>query len=102
MLNPPAVQKGAKITLVIWLAAVIAISLWHLDQMIIKENTEEGSVGGDNPSEIAVHIKEEAFPSDEGLTTLIVFHNDKELNSDDREKISNFSEWISSDDKPEM
>lgn len=41
------------------------------------------------------------FPSDEGLTALLVFHRDEKITDQDRENIETFSEWLASDDKPE-
>src|SRR5690625_4785371 len=90
-------SKGAKITLVLWLLAVIGLSIFAPGSNDYKETSTEGSIGGDRPSEIADHIKQESFPSDDGLTTLIVFHHADGLDQSDREKIEQFSEWIASD-----
>src|SRR5699024_12721027 len=50
---------------------------------------------------IANQLEEEAFPTDEGLTALLVFHRDNKINDDDRVNITELSEWLASEDKPE-
>lgn len=93
--------RGAKITLVAWLLVVIIISALAPSAKDYETNSSEGSVKQDMPSEIAQDILEEEFPTDDGLTALLVFHKKSGITASDRENIVAFSEWVASDDKPE-
>jgi len=94
-------SKGAKITLFAWIAIVFALSFLAPSSKDYEGNSSEGSIKGDTPSEIAEKISKEEFPTDEGLTALLVFHRDHEITTEDRQKLEEFSEWLASDDKPE-
>lgn len=57
---------------------------------------------GDKPSEIAQNLKEQQFPSKDGLTGLLVFHKDNgEFSDDDQKKIGKLTKWLDSNDKPD-
>lgn len=92
--------RGAKVTVGLWILAVILISFLAPSAKDYESSTPEGSVAGDQPSEIAADILDEQFPSDDGLTALVVFNRDEQLTTADLEKIEQFSEWLASDDKP--
>jgi len=94
-------SKGAKITLVGWILAVIILSVLAPSAKDYEGNSTEGSVNQDRPSEIAEQLEEDFFPTDEGLTALLVFHRDNKINEEDREAITELSDWLASDNKPE-
>lgn len=93
-------QRGAKITLVIWLIAVVLLSGLAPGAKEYAGNPGEGSVKHNQPSEIAQEKMQAAFPNDDGLPALVVFHRESGITAEDREKITVFSEWLVSDDKP--
>ncbi|MCJ8009812.1 MMPL family transporter [Lederbergia wuyishanensis] len=92
--------KGAKITLVSWLLAVLLFSLFAPGAKEFAVNSKEASVGGDRPSEIADHVLKGQFSNNDGMPALLVFHRDGKITSEDREKITKLSEWLASDEKP--
>ena len=94
-------SRGAKVTLIAWLAVVLLISFLAPSAKDYEGNSTEGSVKGDTASEIAANISLEDFPTDEGLTALVVFHKEGDITEANREHITEFSEWLASDDKPE-
>src|SRR5690625_568829 len=94
-------SRGAKVTLIAWLAVVLLISFLAPSAKDYEGNSTEGSVKGDTASEIAANISLEDFPTDEGLTALVVFHKEDDITEANREHITEFSEWLASDDKPE-
>lgn len=94
-------KKGAKVTLIAWIAVVLVMSLFLPSSKDYEQNSSEGSVTGDMPSEIAQKISDEAFPSDDGLTALLVFHRDNKITGEDRDRLAKFSKWLASDEKPE-
>lgn len=94
-------SRGAKVTLIVWLAVVLLISFLAPSAKDYEGNSTEGSVKGDTASEIAANISMEDFPTDEGLTALVVFHKEGDITEANREHITEFSEWLASDDKPE-
>src|SRR5699024_10475130 len=63
-------------------------------------NGTGGSIKQTAPSEIAEQIDDEQFPSEDGLTALLVFHRESKLTDIDREKIMELSEWLASEEKP--
>lgn len=93
-------SKGAKLTVGLWLIAVIILSVALPSAKDHESNSSEGSTTQDTPSEIADKVLQDEFPSDDGLTGLIVFNDPEEISDEDREEIEAFSEWLSSDDGP--
>ncbi|WP_102272620.1 MMPL family transporter [Cytobacillus massiliigabonensis] len=95
-------QKGAKITILAWVLAVVLLSLLAPSAKEYEVNSKEGSIKGDKPSEIAQQILKEQFPSTDGLPALLVFHRDGEISEQDIKKINELSAWLGSDEKPEQ
>lgn len=93
-------KKGAKITLAIWLSAVILLSFLAPSSKDYQHTSGEGSINEDRQSEIAEKLLTEQFPSKEGLPALLVFHDEQEIDETTKEKITALSKWLSSDDKP--
>ena len=86
--------------LLLWIAAVIVLSIFAPSSKDYSVSSKEGSVKNDTPSAIANQVIKEQFPSKEGLTGLLVFHRDDKLTDKDREKITEVSQWLSSEEKP--
>lgn len=93
-------SKGAKLVLIAWLIAVVVFSMLAPSAKEYDVNSREGSVKKNTPSEIAKEVMEREFPSDEGMPALLVFYRDSKITKADREKITKFSEWLASEDKP--
>ncbi|MDQ0268198.1 MMPL family transporter [Cytobacillus purgationiresistens] len=94
-------SKGAKIVIFTWIAAAIFLSILAPGSKEFSGTSQEQSVSQDLPSEVAAQLQKEEFPSDEGLTALLVFHNEEEITSSDREQITAFSNWLASDERPD-
>lgn len=95
-------QKGAKMTILAWILAVVLFSLLAPSAKEYEVNSKEGSIKGDKPSEVAQQILKEQFPSTDGLPALLVFHRDGKISEEDIRKINELSEWLGSDEKPEQ
>ncbi|WP_335514407.1 MMPL family transporter [Neobacillus drentensis] len=93
-------KRGAKVVFLLWIAAVILLSVFAPSSKDYSVSSKEGSVKNDTPSAIANQVIKEQFPSKEGLTGLLVFHRDGKLTDKDREKITEVSQWLSSEEKP--
>src|SRR5690625_825523 len=93
-------SKGAKITISAWLIAVVALSMLTPSAKDYEISSTESSIKEDTPSEISAQILHEQFPTDDGLTALIVFHKENGLDTEDIKQVEVFSEWLQSDDKP--
>lgn len=94
-------KKGSLIVISIWLVALLILSIFAPSSKEHAENSGEGSVRENSPSEIAHELMEEHFPSQEGISALYVFHRQAGLTEDDRQKFNQLSEWLQSDEKPE-
>src|SRR5699024_3412262 len=94
-------SKGSKIVLITWIVAVVAFSLLAPSAKEYDSNSSEGSVKGNTASEIAREALDKEFPSDDGMPALLVFYREGKLTVDDREKITELSEWFTSDNKPQ-
>ena len=94
-------KKGAKIVFATWILAVIILSMLAPSAKDYEGSSGEGSKNENMPSEIAEDVLQEHFPSDEGLPALLVFHHDSEITEEDREKITTFSKWLASDERPD-
>jgi len=88
------------VVLLLWIAAVVVLSVFAPSSKDYSVSSKEGSVKNDTPSAIANQVIKEQFPSKEGLTGLLVFHRDDKLTDKDREKITEVSQWLSSEEKP--
>src|SRR5699024_9853688 len=94
-------KRGAKIVLSIWILAVIILSAVLPFAKDYGGSSGEGSTTEDRPSEIAEEVLKEQFPSKEGLPALLVFHDEGEISTETKEQLTELSEWLASDDKPE-
>lgn len=95
-------QKGAKITILAWILAVVLFSLLAPSAKEYEVTSKEGSTKGNKPSEMAQQILKEQFSSTDGLPALLVFHRDGKISEDDIGKINELSEWLGSDEKPKQ
>lgn len=93
--------KGAKIVIICWLLAIGIMAIVAPGSSGVETSTDEGSIHEDTPSTQAQQILDNQFPSDDGLTALLVFHNENKISSEERSAIEKFSKWLTSDDKPE-
>lgn len=94
-------KTGSIIMLLAWVIAAIMLSVGAPGSKEYSGTSEEQSVTKDMPSETAANLLKEEFPTDEGLTALLVFHKKEPIDQYDREKISQFSKWMTSDKKPD-
>lgn len=94
-------SKGAKITLLAWLVIVAILSVIAPGAKEYAGSSKEMSVKENQPSEVAEQIMEEQFPSDDGLPALLVFHRDGKITDQDREKLTELSGWLASDERPQ-
>jgi len=92
--------KGAKITLIGWILAVLVLSFLAPSAKEYDANSTEGSVKGNTASEIAKEALDKEFPTDDGMPALLVFYRESKITETDRGKITEISEWFASDDKP--
>src|SRR5699024_10251708 len=69
-------SRGAKITLIAWIVVVITLSLFAPSAKDYETNGTGGSIKQTASSEIAEQIDDEQFPSEDGLTALLVFHRE--------------------------
>lgn len=93
-------RKGAKIALAVWLVLIIILSGAAPTAKQYAVNAGEGSIHENTPSAIAAQKMNEHFPSDDGLTALVVFHHPAGIGQDGRAKIIAFSQWLSTSGKP--
>lgn len=94
-------SRGSKVALIAWVVALVLLSVLAPSAKDYKVNSQEGSVNGDTPSEIANKILKEEFPSTDGLPALLVFHRDGKITEQDKGRIYELSEWLSSNEKPD-
>ncbi|TNJ68346.1 MMPL family transporter [Paenibacillus hemerocallicola] len=96
-----ATPRGAKLTLIVWLLVIVALSVAAPGAKKYAVSSGEGSIKDDTPSAVARHIAQEQFPSDEGLPVLLVFHAPTPITEEERAGVEEISKWLSSDRKPE-
>jgi len=94
-------RKGAWIVLIGWIAAILLLGLAAPGSKPYAVNTGEGSVHNDTPSAAAQRIMEEHFPSKDGMTALLMFHDPNRISAEDRSVIAEVSKWLASEDKPQ-
>ncbi|MDF2668510.1 MAG: hypothetical protein K0R67_816 [Paenibacillus sp.] len=92
--------KGAKLVIISWLIVIIVLSAAAPGAKPYAQNTGEGSIHNDTPSAIAEQIMDEHFPSDDGLTALLVFYGQSAVTDQEKAKLEGISEWLASDSKP--
>ncbi|SEG66297.1 MMPL family transporter [Paenibacillus sp. UNC499MF] len=94
--------KGAKIVVAVWIIAIVILSLIAPGAKQAAVSSGEGSALGETPSEAAQKIMDERFPSEDGLTALLVFHGKNAITAEERSKIAEISEWLASAGKPQQ
>lgn len=94
-------RKRAWTVIGIWLAVIVVLSALAPSSKPYAVQTGEGSAYRASLSEEANRILAEQFPSDNGLPALFVFHRSAGLNSDDLQSIHEWSQWVSSKERPE-
>lgn len=94
-------SKGAKVVLTVWLLAVLLLSIFLPSAKDYEGSSGEGSVKENMPSEKAASLMKEAYPDQDGLPALLVFHDEGEISADAREEIETLSKWFESDEKPD-
>ncbi|OAS19884.1 MMPL family transporter [Paenibacillus oryzisoli] len=92
--------KGAKIVLISWLAAILLLSALAPSSKEVALSGGEGSLAGHTLSEQAKQVLQEAYPSPDGLTALLVFHAEQPITDAERDAITSISSWLASDQKP--
>ncbi|MCU6707732.1 MMPL family transporter [Paenibacillus sp. J5C_2022] len=93
-------KRGSIAVLVIWLAAIVILSGIAPGAKEHAISSSEGSIHANMPSAEAKALVDKHFPSDQGLTALLVFHSDQPITADERQAISTMSEWLSSEERP--
>lgn len=94
-------RKGAKLVLAAWIAAIAILSVAAPAAKKAAISAGEGSIHNNTPSAIAKQMLDEHFPTEDGLTALVVFHATDGLEDEDYAQISEMSLWLASPDKPE-
>ncbi|WP_136603749.1 MMPL family transporter [Paenibacillus dokdonensis] len=94
-------RKGAWTVLIGWIVIILLLSLTAPGSKEYAVNSGEGSVHNDTPSAAAQQMMDEYFPSKDGLTALLVFHDPNRITDKDRSAITEVSQWLSSADKPQ-
>ncbi|WP_239616224.1 MMPL family transporter [Cohnella mopanensis] len=93
-------RKGAKISLLVWLLLIVALSVAAPGAKQNAISAGEANVKDNNPSAVAQQLLDKRFPSTGGMPALLVFHSDQPLTEGQLEKIGAYSEWLSSGSKP--
>lgn len=94
-------RKGAWTVLIGWMVIILVLSLATPGSKPYAINSGEGSVHNDTPSAVAQQIMDEQFPSKDGLTALLVFHDPDKISEADRNAITEMSRWLASAEKPQ-
>lgn len=92
--------KGVKIVLISWLAAILLLSAFAPSSKEVAQSGGEGSVSGRTLSEVAEQLLQQAYPSQDGLTAILVFHSEQPITDAERSAITSISSWLASDQKP--
>jgi RND superfamily putative drug exporter len=95
-------SKGAKIVLISWLTAIFLLSAMAPSSKEVAKSGGEGSIHEDTLSAAAQQILKGDYPSQDGLTALLVFHGQNAITDAERGNIQKISEWLNSDQKPPL
>lgn len=94
-------RKGSLWIVIIWLALVIVLSALAPGAKEHAISSSEDSIHLNTPSAKARALAEEYFPSEDGLTALLLFHSDTAITEEQKTAITAISQWLSSEQKPE-
>ncbi|MGZ4123579.1 MAG: MMPL family transporter, partial [Tumebacillaceae bacterium] len=92
--------RGSKVVIGFWLVVVVVLSLLAPSAKMFAINSNASDLPSYVPSEQARAILEKHFPTDGGLSALLVFHKDQPIGEADRKKIAEFSSWLTNN-KPD-
>ncbi|QKG85545.1 MMPL family transporter [Kroppenstedtia pulmonis] len=93
-------QKGAKVSLIIWLVVAILISGLSFGAKKYAVNVSGGDLPDQAKSIVASKELEHYFPEEGGAPALLVFHNKDGLKSEDLKQVGEMSGYLHSDDAP--
>lgn len=87
-------KRGAKIVLGLWLVVVLALTLLAPSSKQYAVNSNATDLPSYVPSEQAREVMETHYPSDQGLTALLVFHDQTSLTDAEKDQIATLSRWL--------
>jgi len=91
-------KRGRWITIVIWLLVAGIMGGAAPKLANLYDNKATGSIG--NPESVqATRLVQQAFPNQNGIPAIIVFHNAQGLSDADKQSATQLACWLSSDEK---
>lgn len=94
-------KKGAKITLIAWIALIIIFSGIASPAKDFVVNVSGSDLPDDAKSVLAESNLEKYFPGEEGMPALLVFTKDEEMSPDNIKQVADITAYIRDDLKPE-
>ncbi|MBL0385740.1 MMPL family transporter [Tumebacillus sp. ITR2] len=88
-------KRGAKIVVGLWLAFALVLSFLAPSSKLFAVNSNSSDLPAGLPSEVASVVREKHFPTEDGLTALLVFHEETPLTEEQQTRVAEVSRLLS-------
>ena len=95
-------KRGKFIVIALWLVIAIALKATAPNLVTLYDNGANQRLPSAADSQVANRLLLKEFPHSRGLPAIIVFHDPSGLNVDDRIRMHQVSDWLTSDQKPSL
>ena len=93
-------RRGKFIVILLWLVIALVLKALAPNLATLYDNNANQRLPSSADSQIANNLLLKAFPNSRGIPAIIVFHDPMGLNVDDRIRIHQMSDWLTSEQKP--
>src|SRR5437773_1461583 len=95
-------KRGKFVVIALWLVIALAIKAAAPNLASLYDTSANQRLPSTADSQVATRLLLKEFPTSRGLPAIIVFHDPTGLNVDDRIRIHQVSDWLTSDQKPSL
>lgn len=98
--NASTSRRGKFVTIALWLVCAVVLTGVAPKLASLYDNSIQQRVPANDDSQVAQHLLLQAFPASRGTPAVLVFYDPNGLGVDDRIRIKQVSDWLTSEQKP--
>ena len=92
-------RRGKFVVMLLWLVVALALKALAPNLSTLYDNNANQRLPSSADSQVANNILLKAFPNSRGIPAIIVFHDPNGLSVDDRIRIHQISDWLTSEQR---
>ena len=98
--NASTSRRGKFVTIALWLVCAVVLTGVAPKLASLYNNSIQQHVPANDDSQVAQRLLLQAFPASRGTPAVLVFYDPNGLGVDDRIRIKQVSDWLTSEQKP--